>query len=212
MKTPTLTEILQAFKVLHADSTPGEWSKGRTTHETVAVRPDQEPYRVAEFRHSADAQFCDAAHAYLPQVLQYIEQLEAQVEALKKVADGLPWYDFAGVKYDTPVKANAAIATLEDLGYTHKGGVRWQPPLGSVPNFDLVDQWRSKAEELEAQAVALLTALKETQSACDVSQCPWCGFWGPEYRDSAQPAAYCHHEFTLKPWQMFAALDQKGGA
>lgn len=105
MKTPTLPEILHALKVLHADSTPGEWSKGRTTHDTVAVRPGQEPYRVAEFRHSADAQFCDAAHAYLPQVLQHIEQLEAQVEALKKVADGLPWYDFAGVKTEAQPEA-----------------------------------------------------------------------------------------------------------
>lgn len=52
----------------------------------------------------------------------------------------------------------------------------------------------------------LLKALKETQQAWDVSQCRWCGSWGPEYRDSDQPSAYCHHEFTLTPFQSLEPL------
>jgi hypothetical protein len=63
---------------------------------------------------------------------------------------------------------------------------------------------------LRAQSAQLLQALKETQGALDVSQCPWCGGWGPEYRDSDQPLTYCHHEYTLRPWQMFAPLQPDG--
>lgn len=49
----------------------------------------------------------------------------------------------------------------------------------------------------EAAAGAdVLQALKETQQACDVTQCPWCGHWGPEYEESARPADYCHHEHS----------------
>lgn len=55
----------------------------------------------------------------------------------------------------TEHKATAAIATLERLGYTHNGGYFWKPPLGKVPDFDLVDHWRAKAEVLRAQVEAL---------------------------------------------------------
>lgn len=59
-------------------------------------------------------------------------------------------------------------------------------------------------DQLVRENAVLLQALKETQNACDVSQCPWCGCWGPEYRDSDQPVVCCHHEYTLIPWQAFA--------
>lgn len=46
-----------------------------------------------------------------------------------------------------------------------------------------------------------IQALRETQNACDVSQCPWCGRWGASYAESGQPVDYCHHEYSLTPWQ-----------
>ena len=33
------------------------------------------------------------------------------------------------------VKRDAAVRTLERLGYTHRGGVEWAPPLGPAPVF-----------------------------------------------------------------------------
>lgn len=36
-------------------------------------------------------------------------------------------------------KSEAAIRTLNRLGYTWTGGSEWRPPLGPVPNFDLLD-------------------------------------------------------------------------
>lgn len=46
-----------------------------------------------------------------------------------------------------------------------------------------------------------LQALRDTQEACEVSECPWCGRYGPNYSDNQRPPADCHHEFNLMPWQ-----------
>jgi hypothetical protein len=32
---------------------------------------------------------------------------------------------------------NAAIKTLERIGYTYHGGEEWKPPLGEKPNLDV---------------------------------------------------------------------------
>lgn len=58
---------------------------------------------------------------------------------------------------------------------------------------------------------ALLQALRDTQVAAGVSQCPWCGVWGVSYAESERPADYCHHEYRLKPWQMFAPSNSLKG-
>lgn len=71
------------------------------------------------------------------------------------------------------------------------------------------DVLRERIEALRAQVAALAKALRETQTACDVSQCPYCCGWGPGYSESDRPAAYCHHEFSLMPWQ---ALIEKADA
>lgn len=48
-------------------------------------------------------------------------------------------------------KSIAAIATLENLGYTHHGGILWKPPLGKAPDFNLLDSLRAHIASLEAQ-------------------------------------------------------------
>lgn len=54
---------------------------------------------------------------------------------------------------------------------------------------------------------ALFQALRDTQEACDVSQCPWCGCWGQSYAENDKPSDYCHHDQQLEPWRMFANSD-----
>lgn len=56
----------------------------------------------------------------------------------------------------------AAVNTLQSLGYTYHGAEQWKPPTGKAPDFDLVDQLRALQEEKAAlqdvagQAVQLL--------------------------------------------------------
>ncbi|MDU7525136.1 MAG: hypothetical protein E7K72_27850 [Roseomonas mucosa] len=61
--------------------------------------------------------------------------------------------------------AEAAIRTLEELGYTYCGGTLWKPPLGAVPlQFrEDVDQitntpWFGEARSLAAKATTILDA------------------------------------------------------
>ena len=61
-----------------------------------------------------------------------------------------------------------------------------------------------EAPAVEDDREALFQALRETQEACDVSQCPWCGHWGQGYAENEKPADYCHHDQRLKTWRMFA--------
>lgn len=49
--------------------------------------------------------------------------------------------------------ASAAIKTLQGLGYTHSGGEIWKPPIGQAPNFDLIDNLRTRIARLEAELV-----------------------------------------------------------
>jgi hypothetical protein len=46
--------------------------RGESTHHTVT----QVGYRIAEFHHSSDANFCDQVHNNFPKILEYIRQLE----------------------------------------------------------------------------------------------------------------------------------------
>lgn len=51
-------------------------------------------------------------------------------------------------------KTDAAVATLEHLGYTHEGGNLWKPPLGKAPDFNMLDSLRARAASLEDQLIA----------------------------------------------------------
>jgi hypothetical protein len=51
-------------------------------------------------------------------------------------------------------KTDAAVATLENLGYTHEGGSLWKPPLGKAPDFNMLDSLRARAASLEDQLIA----------------------------------------------------------
>lgn len=51
-------------------------------------------------------------------------------------------------------KTDAAVATLEHLGYTHEGGSLWKPPLGKAPDFNMLDSLRARAASLEDQLIA----------------------------------------------------------
>lgn len=75
--------------------------------------------------------------------------------AARLIEECCPDCDGRGHLGTTDQKAAAAVATLERLGYTHTGGELWRGPLGKVPNFDMVDHWRAKADELSAQVEAL---------------------------------------------------------
>lgn len=51
-------------------------------------------------------------------------------------------------------EATAAIKTLQNLGYTYHGAELWKPPIGKVPDFDLIDSLRNRISELEASQAA----------------------------------------------------------
>lgn len=60
-----ISKLREAF----AQSTRGEWQKGQTTHHTVT----ETGYKIAEFHHASDAQFCDTAHKMMPLIIDLLE-------------------------------------------------------------------------------------------------------------------------------------------
>lgn len=78
-KNASIEDIIHDLKVLHAESTPGWWVKGNTTHDSVSVRGSEDkPYTIGSFRHSCDAAFIDAAHAWIPRLIEEVERLRAE--------------------------------------------------------------------------------------------------------------------------------------
>jgi hypothetical protein len=77
---PSLAAIIHDLRESHARTSPGAWGKGATTHETVSRTEGREPYKVAEFRHANDAQFCDLAHVFVPRLLSEIEALQSRIQ------------------------------------------------------------------------------------------------------------------------------------
>lgn len=49
---------------------------------------------------------------------------------------------------------DAAVATLQNLGYTYQGGILWKPPLGKAPDFNMLDSLRAHAASLEDRLIA----------------------------------------------------------
>ena len=43
----------------------------------------------------------------------------------------------------------AAIKTLQSLGYAYNGGQQWKPPIGTKPDFDLIDTLRAERDALQ---------------------------------------------------------------
>lgn len=84
---PSLAAIIRDLRESHARTSPGAWGKGATTHETVSRSEGREPYKVAEFRHANDAQFCDLAHVFVPLLLSEIEALQSRVQELEAERD-----------------------------------------------------------------------------------------------------------------------------
>lgn len=78
-KNASIEDVIHDLKVLHAESTPGWWVKGNTTHDSVAVREGEiKPYAIGSFRHACDAAFIDAAHAWVPRLIEEIERLRTE--------------------------------------------------------------------------------------------------------------------------------------
>lgn len=67
-----INQIIKNLEEAYEDATRGTWQRGETTHETV----NEAGYKIAEFRHSRDANFCDQAHNNFLKILQHIRKLE----------------------------------------------------------------------------------------------------------------------------------------
>ena len=77
-----LSTIVNDLKELHKNTTQGVWTKGLSSHHTVVHVKMDFSYNVAEFRHANDAAFCDAAHNYLPALLEELTRLQSVEKAL----------------------------------------------------------------------------------------------------------------------------------
>lgn len=80
---PSIEAIIHDMRESWARTTHGTWGKGDTTHETVARGGRKKEYKIADFRHADDAQFCDLAHAFTPRLLAEIESLQNRVQELE---------------------------------------------------------------------------------------------------------------------------------
>lgn len=83
IEQPSIEAIIHDMRESWARTTHGTWGKGDTTHETVARGGRKKEYKIADFRHADDAQFCDLAHAFTPRLLAEIESLQNRVQELE---------------------------------------------------------------------------------------------------------------------------------
>lgn len=80
----TLPPLLADLKGTLAASTNGEWQKGATTHHTVT----ETGYKIAEFHHASDAQFCDVAHKLMPEIINMLESQAKRIIELEAEVSG----------------------------------------------------------------------------------------------------------------------------
>ena len=80
-------------------------------------------------------------------------------------------------------KADAACATLQRLGYTYHGGEQWKPPLGTPPDFTLIDRLRAESDAWKSMALVMEQALRKH------APCGTCTYAG--LAPYAHPCAEC---------------------
>lgn len=79
-----LNDAIHDLRVLHKNTSAGEWQKGATTHDTVSVvAGKKKAYHIASFHHAADAAFIDVAHKYMIPLLDEVEALRKKVKELE---------------------------------------------------------------------------------------------------------------------------------
>ena len=68
----------------------------------------------------------------------------------------------------------AAKRTLENLGYTYKGGKVWKPPLGKAPDFDLLNEQRERADRYREKALNFCCRVHRERTHClgKTDDCP----------------------------------------
>ena len=125
-----IADITHDLTESHRRATPGTWQEGRTSHETISVVDKGEPYRVAEFRHSDDALFCDLAHRFVPRLIKEIQDYQQLGESKQKtlpmpedfIAEVMALVDDLAIKasvydplYDKETLMAARRAVLEKL-------------------------------------------------------------------------------------------------
>ncbi|MBU0523459.1 MULTISPECIES: hypothetical protein [unclassified Pseudomonas] len=83
--------------------------------------------------------------------------------------------------------SEAAIATLQHMGYMYNGGQQWKPPIGTKPDFDLIDTVRAerdalqlrlneadqRIDELESQLAYAVDALNEVVKVSAIYEKPF---------------------------------------
>ena len=138
---PSIEAVMHALRASHARTSKGGWGKGDTTHKTVAKRGAGEPYWVAEFRHAADAQFCDLAHAFVPRLIAEVEAQHA------RIADQEAQLEAIGAGGVEPLRKQAAAQGMEqdaaryqalvesgDFAPSHFDNCMWCLRAGGAPS------------------------------------------------------------------------------
>lgn len=74
---------------------------------------------------------------------------------------------------ETYAAALAAVRTLEAKGYTYNGAELWKPPLGAVPDFNLIDELRTDLERFKGGLVSA-RGMFSTVAGCATHECQDC--------------------------------------
>lgn len=78
--------VVRSIRILHSESSAGEWGEGASSHDMVAKNKGMKPYHVASFRHSRDASLVDVCHKHIIDILDELEALRKQVKT--EIVDG----------------------------------------------------------------------------------------------------------------------------
>lgn len=86
---PTLQEATQRLMDAYTHTTPGQWAKGLTSHDTVSHMPGRAPYTVGRFTHADDAHFMDECHELVPVLARAVLQGDEAPPVPSDEAQGL---------------------------------------------------------------------------------------------------------------------------
>jgi formate-dependent nitrite reductase cytochrome c552 subunit len=68
----TLAQKIEALLKAHQNTNGKGWQRGISTHHTRT----ECGYHIAEFHHAVDAEFCDMAHALVPELMAHLVAMQ----------------------------------------------------------------------------------------------------------------------------------------
>ena len=113
-----ISDLIEVIKSSYTISTQGLWQKGISTHHTVT----QTGYRIGEFHHANDAEFCDIMHFNAPRIAEVLEKQKKAIDTFIEAIlhDRFDWEDW-------PENSRKAFLALKDTSHALNNPTNQRP-------------------------------------------------------------------------------------